>query len=390
MDGPHETPEFIDEGVPFLSVDNIVDNGIDFAKTRFISSQAHSGFSVKCKPQRDDVLLTKAASVGRVAVVNTDRDFNVWSPIAVLRANQDVLLARFLSYSLMSHQVQAQIDLACTSNTQRNLAMGDIGSLQIPLKPVDEQRRIADYLDAETARIDALIAARNFQTNLLIERLTSNITGIFSRFRHDEWPLKYLANKIGSGKTPTGGADVYQDDGVLFLRSQNVHRGELRLADAAYISRDIDSQMSSTRVKPGDVLLNITGASIGRCAHVTSDLPSANVNQHVCIIRPNPGIDGELVSAALLTPFVQEQIRVLQVGGNREGLNFEQVGNLVVKIPAQEADRETALELIRRATSDSTLLIALLAASVSRLVERRRALITAAVTGQFEIPGAAA
>lgn len=268
--------------------------------------------------------------------------------------------------------------------------MGDIGSLQIPLKPVDEQRRIADYLDAETARIDALIAARNFQTNLLIERLTSNITGIFSRFRHDEWPLKYLANKIGSGKTPTGGADVYQDDGVLFLRSQNVHRGELRLADAAYISRDIDSQMSSTRVKPGDVLLNITGASIGRCAHVTSDLPSANVNQHVCIIRPNPGIDGELVSAALLTPFVQEQIRVLQVGGNREGLNFEQVGNLVVKIPAQEADRETALELIRRATSDSTLLIALLAASVSRLVERRRALITAAVTGQFEIPGAAA
>ena len=90
--------------------------------------------------------------------------------------------------------------------------------------------------------------------------------------------VKRVATKIGSGKTPRGGSEVYVSDGVTFLRSQNVHDSGLRLDDVVYISLDIDEEMDNTRVQSGDILLNVTGASIGRTTLVPSSLGAANVS----------------------------------------------------------------------------------------------------------------
>ncbi|MFM9453404.1 restriction endonuclease subunit S [Streptomyces europaeiscabiei] len=150
--------------------------------------------------------------------------------------------------------------------------------------------------------------------------------------------LKWSVSKIGSGKTPSGGAEAYADYGVTFLRSQNIHFDGLRLDEVAYIDEATHRGMWGTRVMSGDVLLNITGASIGRVAYATSDLGRANVNQHVCIVRPTSEFSTRYLAYALGSRPVQEQIRELQVGGNREGLNFEQVGNLM--IPAAHRDEQ--------------------------------------------------
>ncbi|MBT2418039.1 restriction endonuclease subunit S [Streptomyces sp. ISL-22] len=143
-------------------------------------------------------------------------------------------------------------------------------------------------------------------------------------------PLKYLASKIGSGKTPKGGAEAYSESGVLFLRSQNVHFDGLRLEDVAFIDQATDEEMSTTRVQVDDVLLNITGASLGRVTRFPKGVGDANVNQHVCIVRPQLNVDARFIAYALASVPVQQQISTMQVGGNREGLNFEQVGNLLV------------------------------------------------------------
>src|SRR5687767_6407712 len=71
--------------------------------------------------------------------------------------------------------------------------------------------------------------------------------------------IRHLTNKIGSGKTPRGGSEVYADEGVVFIRSQNVYDDGLRLDDVVYISEEVDQDMAHTRVHPGDILLNITG-----------------------------------------------------------------------------------------------------------------------------------
>ncbi|MGX4733439.1 hypothetical protein [Kitasatospora griseola] len=154
--------------------------------------------------------------------------------------------------------------------------------------------------------------------------------------------LKWSTSKIGSGKTPSGGAEGYADSGITFLRSQNIHFSGLKLEDVAYIDRATHRDMWSTRVLFGDVLLNITGASLGRATCTSSDLGEANVNQHVCIIRPTPGTNSRYMAYALGSQPVQEQIRELQVGGNRDGLNFEQVGNLELPAAPQNEQHRIA------------------------------------------------
>ncbi|MFF5840498.1 restriction endonuclease subunit S [Streptomyces massasporeus] len=151
--------------------------------------------------------------------------------------------------------------------------------------------------------------------------------------------VKTLSSKIGSGKTPTGGSATYVDSGVIFLRSQNVHFNGLRLHDVAYINDATDQEMNGTRVKAGDVLLNITGASLGRVTKAPDGLGAANVNQHVCIIRPSRDVVPAYLAYALAARPSQEQISALQMGGNREGLNFEQVGNLVLPAAPLEDQR---------------------------------------------------
>ncbi|SFO14958.1 restriction endonuclease subunit S [Proteiniclasticum ruminis] len=132
--------------------------------------------------------------------------------------------------------------------------------------------------------------------------------------------------KVGSGKTPKGGSSVYQNDGVILIRSQNVLDGQLELNEVAFISHEINKTMSNSEVNPNDVLLNITGASIGRCAIVPNDFPPANVNQHVCIIRADENkLDPKYLMQQILSPRIQNQINSLQAGGNREGLNFQQI-----------------------------------------------------------------
>ena len=94
-----------------------------------------------------------------------------------------------------------------------------------------------------------------------------------------------IATKIGSGITPTGGSTRYKDYGRAFVRSQNVSWGRLLLDDLVFIDEDTHSEFPTTELRKDDVLLNITGASIGRTAVVDERIVGGNVNQHVCIIR---------------------------------------------------------------------------------------------------------
>ncbi|MDM8556970.1 restriction endonuclease subunit S [Desulfococcaceae bacterium HSG7] len=145
--------------------------------------------------------------------------------------------------------------------------------------------------------------------------------------------LKFITKKVGSGVTPSGGATVYVDEGIPLLRSQNIHFDRIDLTDVARIPKNIHHNMLNTHVKSGDVLLNITGASLGRCFFVTNLLGEANVNQHVCIVRPNNYIKSKLLNFLLASEIGQHQIWFFQQGGGREGLNFQNLKNFQFPIP---------------------------------------------------------
>ena len=145
-DGPHETPEFIDEGIPFLSVDSIQDGKLVFENCRYISEEDHLRYKQKCNPQKNDILMGKAASIGKIAIVDVGFEFSTWSPLALLRPNKSIL-PKFLEYSLKSDYCQDQIDLYATSNTQKNISMDDIPRIQIIIPSTASQQKIAAFLD---------------------------------------------------------------------------------------------------------------------------------------------------------------------------------------------------------------------------------------------------
>jgi type I restriction enzyme S subunit len=142
-----------------------------------------------------------------------------------------------------------------------------------------------------------------------------------------------ICSKTGSGSTPRGGKSVYQASGVPFLRSQNVYNDGLRLDDVAYISQDTHERMSGTAVAPNDILLNITGGSIGRSCIVRNDLGEANVSQHVAIIRVAIADIHLYLHRLILSPYFQSFVISEQTGAGRGGLPKNRMDQLPVALP---------------------------------------------------------
>ena len=154
-----------------------------------------------------------------------------------------------------------------------------------------------------------------------------------------------LAIKVGSGVTPKGGETVYKKEGHPFVRSQNVGLGGLLLEDIAYIDDTTHIRQKNTELQIDDVLLNITGASIGRCAVVNEQIAGGNVNQHVCIIRTKDNLVSPFLCNFLLSNYGQKQIDSFQAGGNRQGLNFEQIKSIKIGIPCLKEQSKIAKTL---------------------------------------------
>ena len=180
-----------------------------------------------------------------------------------------------------------------------------------------------------------------------------------------------LAIKVGSGVTPRGGESVYKMDGHPFVRSQNVGLGHLILDDIAFIDEETHLRQKSTELKLEDVLLNITGASIGRSALVNEQVVGGNVNQHVCIIRTKESLIPSFLCNFLLSNYGQRQIDSFQAGGNRQGLNFEQIKSIKIAIPSTKEQTKVAklLQLIEERIATQNKIIEKLETLIKGIVE---------------------
>ena len=175
-DGPHETPVFVDEGVPFYSVDGIQNEHIIYEPCRYISIEDANRFDKKEIPLYGDILMGKAASIGKIAIIDRNIRMQIWSPLAIIRANENIVNNIFLKYYLLSNSAQTEIELKSTSNTQKNIAMEDIENIIIPLPSIDEQKLIACFVDKKVMNIDEILKKLNNQIEILENYKKSLIT----------------------------------------------------------------------------------------------------------------------------------------------------------------------------------------------------------------------
>ena len=270
--------------------------------------------------------------------------------------------------------------------------------------PKSDQQKIVAFLDTETTRIDNLISKQEKLIELLEEQRKSIISHAVTKGLNPNAPMKdsgvewlgdvpehwevtfikYITKKISSGKTPLGGSEVYTDEGVIFLRSQNIYNDGLHLDDVSFIPYDIHASMKSSSVKKNDVLLNITGGSIGRTCLVDREIGEANVNQHVCIIRASKAEYSKWISVFMKSNSAQSQIYYSQTGAGREGLNFSQIGNMRLPFPSL-AEQQEILNFIEAENLRFETLISKQQSLIEKLKEYRASIISHAVTGKIDV-----
>lgn len=173
-DGPHTTPQLYDDGIPFVSAEAVsCGNGyIDFSHIRgYISDSFYNECCKKYIPQRDDIYMIKSgATTGKVAIVNTDVKFTIWSPLAVFRVNKKKVLPYFLYYSLQSSYYQLQVQDKWSFGTQQNIGMRMLEKLILCYPSIEEQAKIVAFIKKNVDNFDSAISNSQRQIALLQER----------------------------------------------------------------------------------------------------------------------------------------------------------------------------------------------------------------------------
>ncbi|HHY0514653.1 TPA: restriction endonuclease subunit S [Vibrio parahaemolyticus] len=176
-DGPHETPTFVDSGVPFISAEAVSKGVVDFSRIRgFITEQQNAIYSAKYAPKTYDIYMVKSgATTGVTAIVETNKTFNIWSPLAVIRCKGSYHPYFVLNF-MRSHEFLKAVELNWSFGTQQNIGMGVIENLHVACPPKDEAIQIANFLQNKMARFEKLISKATKQVDLMKERKTALIS----------------------------------------------------------------------------------------------------------------------------------------------------------------------------------------------------------------------
>jgi type I restriction enzyme S subunit len=177
IDGPHESPECCDDGVPFVSAESVSKGFIDFDKIwGYISPEDHARYSKRYSPKRGDILMVKlGATTGVSAIVETDKEFNVWVPLAAIRLQPDIE-PRFVLHVLRSDNLRRAYENTWTYGTQQTLGLQTISNLRIPFPPEQERREITKYIDSIIPAFEILTTEAQRAIDLLQERRTALIS----------------------------------------------------------------------------------------------------------------------------------------------------------------------------------------------------------------------
>jgi type I restriction enzyme S subunit len=302
------------------------------------------------------------ADVGKsIEIINLNNERLVSGLHTILaRPNSKFCHSGFLGYLFKSDFIRKQIQKESQGSKVLSISATRLSNLIIhyPLSTINSAK-IASCLssidEVITAHIQKLEVLKDHKKGLMQNLFPHASTGSataetvpkwrFKEFENDgEWEEKMLGDmtlKIGSGVTPSGGEAKYKESGRPFVRSQNVGWGIFILDNVVFIDEETHQNSKNTEIELEDVLLNITGASIGRSVVANHKVAGGNVNQHVCIIRTQrDSLEPNFLCQYLISNIGQKQIGSFQAGGNRQGLNFAQIRSFIISIPTSIKEQQ--------------------------------------------------
>ena len=361
-----------------------------------MTATASSGQIKAFKLKPSDVLITKdsesANDIGVAALVErTSPDMVCGYHLAILRPKLERIAGRFLYWTMNSDDIRGQLESAATGITRFGLRTDVINRVKLRLPSYSMQCAIANYLDIETARIDALVSKKRRLIELLQERRRAEVTEtVFGNLSLQWVAIRRIVNLLPGFAFSSSD---YVDDGIRLLRGINIAPGRLRWdSDVVYLAAEDQLHTSEYELAEGDVVLGMDRPVVGsglRIALVsTSDLPCQLV-QRVARIRGTKHADTRYIRFAIDSDSFIAYFSPIVTGVSVPHISADQILSFRVPLPSYDVQRTLAAQLTQKrmmltATCDR------LSAQIDLLTERRQALITAVVTGEIPVRTVAA
>jgi type I restriction enzyme S subunit len=275
------------------------------------------------------------------------------------------------------------------ATNQIELNADRLGTAPVPLPPMEEQLRIANFLDVETARLDKMYSMQRrvmdltdereaaFMQEMLIDRQDCKFVPL--------WSLTDAARPVMYGIVLPG---PNVDDGVPIVKGGDIGSGRLRVGSLNRTTREIESRYARSRLRGGDLVMAIRG-SVGEVGVIPPELSGANLTQDAARIAPSLSVVPRWLQLILATPLVIGEINARVTGATVKGINIWDLKRVSIPAPSVELQQRIVGEVDGELERHARLRVAI-KKQLKLLEERRRALITAAVTGQFDVSTAGA
>jgi type I restriction enzyme, S subunit len=374
--------EYVERGIPVINPSNIVEGRL-FPDWTVTVDEETAGRLSRHRLEPGDLVFARRGELGRAAVVTEEAEGWLCGTGSLrVRLRAGALDPRFAGYLLQSAATRSYFEMTAVGTTMDNLNTAIVVGLPIPLPAMEDQMRVSDLLDYETARIDALITKKRDLSRLLAERRSGLVETEIRRLAgtYGEMHLKAAADiTVGIVVTP---AAWYADNGIPALRGLNIKPGRVDASDLVYLSAEGHRRHWKSALREGDVVAVRTGQA-GVAAVVPAEFDGANCVD-LLIIRPGQ-LDPEYLTYVLNSDWTQKHIERYSVGTIQAHFNVGTMANLPLPVPPIEVQQST-VRWLAECTGIVDKTSYALDHQLALLRERRAALITAAVTGQLDIP----
>ena len=376
--------DYVDFGTRFLRTSDINDQG-EISDTQPVYIQ-ESIIGPEYRLIEGDLLLSRSGTLGRCLRYQRSLGRATFAGYLIrFRPNQESE-PRFLEYCTQSRFFQQAIEAEAPSSTISNFNAERYANLSLPWWPLDRQRAIADYLDIETGRIDALISKKCHMIELLKQRWRAEVMSTVYGDDSVRWgAIRHVVDLLPGYAFPSSS---FVDEGVRLLRGANISPGRLRWdTNVVYLSPEDRPQLSEYELAEGDLVLGMDRPVIGsgmRVALVTaSDLPCLLV-QRVARIRATKRADAQYIRFLIESDAFVAYFSPITTGVSVPHISADQILSFRAPLPSYDVQRALATRLHRERTR-LTAMSNRLTAQIVLLAERRQTLITAAVTGELAV-----
>lgn len=338
-DGTHQTPKYQDDGVMFLSVENIK----TLTSNKFISREAFED-EFKIRPQRGDVLMTRIGDIGTANVVETDEDLAYYVSLALFKSEE--LNPYFLQASIYSPFVQDQIwkrtlHIAFPKKINKN----EIGQVPINVPTLEEQTKIGSFFK----QLDDTITLHQRKLDLLKEQKKGYLQKMFPkngskipelRFQgfSGDWAerklkdISFFIDGNYGAKYPKD--SEFMDSGIPFFTSAVIGKnGIFNRANVKYISNDKNNELTKAQSYGGDLVLTNRGASMGAISEIPLDFDQVNIGPQLTRITADKNNNNLFLLALLKTPYYSRKLISMNAGSAMNFVGLDTLGKFSLLAP---------------------------------------------------------